>query len=267
MLDLCCQFLSPHPSVNVRFYSVSAVVSPTSLQSHRAADGEMHHFPQQWTEASAAPSTQHGALSATVSPTQYTASFSVAPAVQLQPAVSTAVSAVQPGQLKPSSPVINAPHAGSGGQSSTLQSHSGPQCCPSSPVSAQSHTPVPLATHILVCDSSQDQQLSSGECVSSSSEESGDCMSEDDELDRVDTMPVRDTSCQTSIDKHTVMLKYNSKSGSPVKTARKVMTVKYLLGELKALVANQGEWCEIAVSAVSAISVLLYVSQPAKQTR
>lgn len=89
-------------------------------------------------------------------------------------------------------------------------------------------------------------------------------MSEEDELDRVDTMPVRDTSCQTSIDKHTVMLKYNSKSGSPVKTARKVMTVKYLLGELKALVANQGEWCEIAVSA---ISVLLYVSQPAKRTR
>ncbi|KAF4080181.1 hypothetical protein AMELA_G00167500 [Ameiurus melas] len=237
----------PQPSTvfNCRLTTSTPALSPHrptsahSPTSHRGADGEMHHFPQQWTEASAAPSTQHEALSATVSPTQYTASFSVAPAVQLQPAVSTAVSAVQPGQLKPSSPDINAPHAGSGGQSNTLQSRSGPQCHPSSPASARSHTPVPLATHILVCDSSQDQHLPSGECVSSSSEESGDCMSEEDELDRVDIMPVRDTSCQTSIDKHTVMLKHNSKSGSPVKTARKVMTVKYLLGELKALVANQ----------------------------
>lgn len=88
-------------------------------------------------------------------------------------------------------------------------------------------------------------------------------MSEEDELDRVDTLPVRDTSCQTSIDKHTVMLKHKSKSGSPEKTARKVITVKYLLGELKALVSNQGEWCEIAASA---ISVLRYFCQTAKQT-
>lgn len=91
--------------------------------------------------------------------------------------------------------------------------------------------------------------------MSSSSEESGDCMSEEDELDRVDTLPVRDTNCHTSIDKHAV--KHKSKSGSPEKTARKVITVKYLLGELKALVSNQGEWCEIAVS------VLRYFCQTA----
>lgn len=97
--------------------------------------------------------------------------------------------------------------------------------------------------------------------MSSSSEESGDCASEEDELDRVDTMPVRDTSCQTSIDK--LMLKHKSKSGSPEKTNRKVMTVKYLLGELKALVANQGEWSEIAASA---ISVPQCFCQTAKQT-
>lgn len=157
----------------------------------------------------------------------------------MQSKVTTAVSSVQPGQLKPSGPVLNAPHAGSGGQSSTTQAHAGPQFCPSSSASARIPTPVPLPTHILVCDGSQDQQLSSGECVSSSSEESGDCTSEEDELDRVDTMPVRDTSCQTSKDKHTVSVKH--KSGSPEKTARKVMTVKYLLGELKALVANQGK--------------------------
>lgn len=200
----------------------------------------MHHFTQQCGGAAAARSTHYGALSATVSPTQYTATFSVAPAVQLQPAVSTAVSAVQSGQLTASRPVLNAPLASSGGQSSAV--HSRPQICPS-PASARVPTPIPLPSHILVSDSSQDQQLLSGECVSSSSEDSGDCMSEEDELDRVDTMPVRDTSCQTSV------VKCKSKSGSPEKTARKVMTVKYLLGELKALVANQGEWCEIDTAA------------------
>lgn len=80
-------------------------------------------------------------------------------------------------------------------------------------------------------------------------------MSEEDELDRVDTMPVRDTSCQTSVDK--LMLKHKSMSGSPEKTTRKVMTVKYLLGELKALVANQGEWCEIDAKALSVVQYVV----------
>ncbi|XP_060774773.1 coiled-coil domain-containing protein 14 isoform X2 [Neoarius graeffei] len=249
-LDRCAALLSdilqaektgPQSSTvfNCRLTTSTPALSPhrpTSAHSqapHRGADGETHHFTQQWAGASAVPLTQHRALSATVSPTQYTASFSVAPAVQLQPAVST----VSAEQCKPSSPVINAPHAGSGGQRSALQAHSGPQSFPSPPASAQIPAPVALPSHILVCDGSQDQQLSSGECVSSSSEESGDCMSEEDELDRVDTLPVRDTNCHTSIDKHAV--KHKSKSGSPEKTARKVITVKYLLGELKALVSNQ----------------------------
>ncbi|XP_053353806.1 coiled-coil domain-containing protein 14 isoform X1 [Clarias gariepinus] len=223
----------PSTVFNCRLTTSTPALSPhgpTSAQSqspHRGADGETHHFTQQLAGASAAPSTQHRALSAAVTSAQYTASFSVAPAIQVRPAVSTAVSAVQS-----SSPVLIGPHAGSVGQSE-------PQISPSPLASARIPTLVPLPTHILVCDSSEDQQLSSGECVSSLSEESGDCMSEEDELDRVDTMPVRDTSCQSSIDKRAVMLKHKSKSGSPEKTARKVLTVKYLLGELKALVANQ----------------------------
>ncbi|XP_027015453.2 coiled-coil domain-containing protein 14 isoform X2 [Tachysurus fulvidraco] len=218
----------PSTVFNCRLTTSTPALSPhrpTSAHSQvslKGADGETHHFTQQFAAAAAAPSTQHGAISATVSPTQYTASFSVAPAVQLQPVVSTV------GQFQPSSTVIN---ECSGGQGSALQSNTAPKACPSPPVSSQ------LPTHIPGCDSSRDHQVSSGECASSSSEESGDCMSEEDELDRVDTMPVRDTSCQTSIDKHTGTLKH--KSGSPEKTARKVMTVKYLLGELKALVANQ----------------------------
>ncbi|KAF7711149.1 coiled-coil domain-containing protein 14 [Silurus meridionalis] len=237
----------PQPSTvfNCRLTTSTPALSPqrpTSAHSqgpHEGADGETHQFTQQWAAASAVPSTQHGALSATISPTQYTASFSVAPAVQVHPAVPTARSAVHPGQLKSSSPVIHAPHAGSGGQNSALLSSCGPQICPSPPVAARIPTPVALPTHIPVCDSSQDQPLSSGECVSSSSEESGDCMSEEDELDRVDTMPVRDTSCRSGMDKHAAILKHKSKSQSPEKTSRKVITVKYLLGELKALVANQ----------------------------
>ncbi|XP_060724807.1 coiled-coil domain-containing protein 14 isoform X2 [Tachysurus vachellii] len=231
----------PQPSTvfNCRLTTSTPALSPhrpTSAHSQvslKGADGETHHVTQQFAAAVAAPSTQHGAISATVSPTRYIASFSVAPAVQLQPAVSTV------GQFQPSSPVIN---ECSGGQGSALQSNTAPQTCPSPPVSSQ------LPTHIPVRDSSRDHQVSSGEYASSSSEESGDCMSEDDELDRVDTMPVRDTSSQTSIDKHTGTLKH--KSGSPEKTARKVMTVKYLLGELKALVANQD--CE-AVRLISEV--------------
>ncbi|KAM9123340.1 LOW QUALITY PROTEIN: coiled-coil domain-containing protein 14 [Pangshura tecta] len=54
--------------------------------------------------------------------------------------------------------------------------------------------------------------------------------SEEEDLNAVDIAPVRETSCQTSFDK---VLK--PKKASPEKTAQKVKTVKYLLGELKAL--------------------------------
>lgn len=60
----------------------------------------------------------------------------------------------------------------------------------------------------------------------SSEESEGDTSAEDetkDEHDMMDTTPVRDIST------------------SPEKTARRVMTVRYMLGELKTLLANQGE--------------------------
>ncbi|TSK62671.1 Coiled-coil domain-containing protein 14 [Bagarius yarrelli] len=226
-------FTEPQPSTvfNCRLTTSTPALSPHrppsahSQASVRGADGETRHFAQQFSAAAPATSTRRGASSATISPTQYTAPFTVAPAVQLQPTVST------PGQFKP---VENAPQVCSGVQSSALQSHSGPQIRSSPPASTRLPTSAPLPQHILPCD--QDQQLSSGECVLSSSEESGDCMSEED---RVDTMPVRDTNCQTSVDMRPGILKNKRISGSPEKTARKVLTVKYLLGELKMLVANQ----------------------------
>ncbi|XP_067405723.1 coiled-coil domain-containing protein 14 isoform X2 [Emydura macquarii macquarii] len=55
--------------------------------------------------------------------------------------------------------------------------------------------------------------------------------SEEEDLNAVDIAPVRETSCQTSIGKKIL----KPKKASPEKTAQKVKTVKYLLGELKAL--------------------------------
>ncbi|XP_074857791.1 coiled-coil domain-containing protein 14 isoform X2 [Carettochelys insculpta] len=55
--------------------------------------------------------------------------------------------------------------------------------------------------------------------------------SEEEDLNAVDIAPVRDTSCQTSFDKKIL----KPKKASPEKTAQKVKTLRYLLGELKAL--------------------------------
>lgn len=61
-------------------------------------------------------------------------------------------------------------------------------------------------------------------------------LSEEENLDGVDMAPVRDTSCQTSFDKDIL----KPKKTCLQKTAQKVKTVKYLLGELKALLTDQG---------------------------
>ncbi|XP_078408298.1 coiled-coil domain-containing protein 14 isoform X1 [Cetorhinus maximus] len=66
--------------------------------------------------------------------------------------------------------------------------------------------------------------------------EQSDGTSEEDHVNLVDITPVRDTSCQTSFDKHT-----RPKKQSPDKTAKKVKTIRYLLSELKALIADQDD--------------------------
>ncbi|XP_036425334.1 coiled-coil domain-containing protein 14 [Colossoma macropomum] len=240
--------LQPSTVFNCRLTTSTPVLSPQrptsahSQASHRETDGEMHYFTQQWDVATEGQSRQHGALNTAVPPTQYTALLSVAPAVQRHPVAST-VSAVHQasihpaakGELRVPSPLLSAPHVLSVGQSAPLQSQNASQSCPSPTVAAHIPTQVPITSHpqtypqpVLVHSSHQEQSSGAEE----SSEESGGCTSEEDELAGVDTTPVRDTSCQTSMKKHTVQ-------SSPEKTARKVMTVKYLLGELKTLVANQ----------------------------
>uniref|UniRef100_A0A8C3MJH7 Coiled-coil domain containing 14 n=1 Tax=Geospiza parvula TaxID=87175 RepID=A0A8C3MJH7_GEOPR len=68
-------------------------------------------------------------------------------------------------------------------------------------------------------------------------EHSEDTVSEEDELDVIDVSPVKDTSCKTSCVKKVL----KSRKESPEETAHKVRTVKYLLGELRALVTDQGD--------------------------
>ncbi|KAM6397118.1 coiled-coil domain-containing protein 14 isoform 2-T2 [Pluvialis apricaria] len=70
-----------------------------------------------------------------------------------------------------------------------------------------------------------------------SEEHSENTVSEDDELNVLDTAPVRDTSCKTSFVKKVP----KSRKESPEETAHKVKTVKYLLGELRALITDQND--------------------------
>ncbi|KAK1798871.1 hypothetical protein P4O66_007149 [Electrophorus voltai] len=210
--------------------------TPTSVHSqvsHAGSGGETQHVTQHWAIATG-PSGPHGSLKTAVPTAQYTASHSVAPAVQRYASV--------PAELPLASSVFSAPQAGSVGQSSPLHTQCGARTCHPPPTATPAPPPRPITSQPQVDPhpplehaSSQEQQLSSGE----SSEDSGGCTSEEDELEGVDVMPVRDTSCQTSRDRHTVMLSQKNKLPSPEKTARKVKTVKYLLGELKTLVAHQ----------------------------
>ncbi|XP_036242946.1 coiled-coil domain-containing protein 14 isoform X1 [Molothrus ater] len=83
------------------------------------------------------------------------------------------------------------------------------------------------AKHDGSCDTEED----------TSEEHSEDLVSEEDELDVLDVSPVKDTSCKTSCVKKVL----KSRKESPEETAHKVRTVKYLMGELRALVTDQGD--------------------------
>ncbi|KFP03373.1 Coiled-coil domain-containing protein 14, partial [Calypte anna] len=62
-------------------------------------------------------------------------------------------------------------------------------------------------------------------------------VSEEDELNVLDTAPVRDKSCWTSSAKNVL----KSRKESPEKTAHKIKTLKYLLGELRALITDRDD--------------------------
>ncbi|KFP17646.1 Coiled-coil domain-containing protein 14, partial [Egretta garzetta] len=70
-----------------------------------------------------------------------------------------------------------------------------------------------------------------------SEEHSEDTVNEEDELNVLDIAPVRDPSCKTSFVKKVL----KSRKESPEEIDHKVKTVKYLLGELRALVSDQDD--------------------------
>uniref|UniRef100_A0A8C2JWS7 Coiled-coil domain containing 14 n=1 Tax=Cyprinus carpio TaxID=7962 RepID=A0A8C2JWS7_CYPCA len=181
-------------------------------------------------------------------PTQYAAAFSMPPAVQQQSPAT--VSPVQNRSCTPVGhgvPIITGPicsvnhQVGFVGPVVPLPSSTGSSTCPSSAVLAtqvpnQSQVsqsqPNPNQPVLLVCND-QEQEL----CSEESSKEGG-TNAEKDQKDGLDITPFRDISCETSNEKLTI-LSHKAKPTSPEKTSQKVMTVKYLLGELKTLVANQ----------------------------
>ncbi|NWH60621.1 CCD14 protein, partial [Geococcyx californianus] len=77
--------------------------------------------------------------------------------------------------------------------------------------------------------------VSSNKEEDASEEHSKDMVSEEDGFNVLDTCPVRDTVCKTSFVKKVL----TSRKESPEETAHKVKTVKYLLGELRALITDR----------------------------
>ncbi|XP_064307270.1 coiled-coil domain-containing protein 14 isoform X1 [Phalacrocorax carbo] len=80
------------------------------------------------------------------------------------------------------------------------------------------------------------QNASSNKEESTSEEHSEDTVSED-ELNVLEIAPVRDTNSKSSFVKKVL----KSRKESPEETAHKVKTVKYLLGELRALITDQDD--------------------------
>ncbi|KAL4636239.1 coiled-coil domain-containing protein 14 [Arapaima gigas] len=97
--------------------------------------------------------------------------------------------------------------------------------------------PKASSQYVTECSDSQSLAAMSAE----SSEYSDGTTTDEDELNSVDITPVRDTSCQSCFSRK--KLCPEAKKMSPTKTAKKVMTVKCLLGKLKALVAEKAD-CE-----------------------
>lgn len=86
------------------------------------------------------------------------------------------------------------------------------------------------------------------------SEFSGVSASDEDKMDSVDFIPVIDTSCQTSFEKQVPYYKVQNMSRH--EAAKKVMTVKNLLGELKAIVADQIDCVALISEVEQSISML-----------
>ncbi|XP_061226019.1 coiled-coil domain-containing protein 14 isoform X2 [Neopsephotus bourkii] len=87
------------------------------------------------------------------------------------------------------------------------------------------------------CHCPAKHNASSNEEEDTSEEHSEDMVNKEDELNVLDVAPVRDASCKTS----SVNEVPKCREESPEETAHQVKTVKYLLGELRALITDQDD--------------------------
>ncbi|XP_010016555.1 PREDICTED: coiled-coil domain-containing protein 14, partial [Nestor notabilis] len=87
------------------------------------------------------------------------------------------------------------------------------------------------------CHCPAKHNASSNEEEDTSEEHSEDMVNKEDELNVLDIAPERDASCKTS----SVNKVLKSREESPEETAHQVKTVKYLLGELRALITDQDD--------------------------
>ncbi|XP_056122951.1 coiled-coil domain-containing protein 14 [Rhinichthys klamathensis goyatoka] len=201
----------------------SAHSEPCTSKCVLSSGGSSGEFHQLRAMSVAIPSCPHASEEMSATPNQYAASFSMPPAVQRQSPVT--VSPVQNGSCTSVGhglPIITSPVCS--GPQVKLTSSTESLTCPSA-----IQTPNQLWV-------SQTQPEPNGPVQEICSEESAE---DEDEKDGMDNTPVRDISCQTSYEKLTVLSHKVTPTTSPEKTAQRVVTAKYLLGELKTLVANQ----------------------------
>ncbi|XP_067315175.1 coiled-coil domain-containing protein 14 isoform X2 [Pseudorasbora parva] len=191
------------------------------VPSSGASSGEFH---QLRAMSASIPSCPHGPVDMSATPNQCKASSSMPPTVQQQSPVT--FPPVQNGSCTPAGnrlPIITSSICSV--SQVKLTSSTGSLTCPSA---------TPMLSQTQPDPNGPVQEVRSEE----SAEEGSTSTEDEDEIDGMDSTPVRDISCQTSYEKLPVM-SHKVKPTTPEKTAQKVMTTKYLLGELKTLVANQ----------------------------
>ncbi|XP_056314946.1 coiled-coil domain-containing protein 14 isoform X2 [Danio aesculapii] len=203
----------------------SAPTEPCTLSSGCPS----REFHQLRTMSVAIPSCPHGSVEISGIPNKHATTFSMPLAAQQQSPV-----AVLPLHNKsctpvPASPVSSVHELGSVEPSVSLASSIGSLSCSSSTLT---ETQMSIHPQAETDPDGAVLMISNGQ----GNLEEDDGAEDEKEKHGMDITPVRDISCQTSTEKLTALT--HKTKASPEKTAQKVMTVKYLLGELKTLVAN-----------------------------
>lgn len=208
----------------------SAPTEPCTSNCTLSSGCPSEEFNQLRTMSAAIPSCPHGSVEISGISNKHAATFSMPSAAQRQSPVAVSPVHNESCTPVPASPVSSVHELGSVEPSVSLASSVGSLSCSSSTlietqmsIQPQAQTD-PDGAVLIVCNGQGNLKEDNG--------------SAEDEMEKhgKDITPVRDISCQTSTETLTALT--HKTKASPEKTAQKVMTVKYLLGELKTLVAN-----------------------------